>query len=85
MNLLYYIISNIMSYMQFSCINSCIFFYLFGICLIQDQLRFAISGNDVAKEYFYIQETTGVITVKKAVINSKETEYKVVLGLFILL
>lgn len=44
---------------------------------LQDKLRYSIVGDDIAKQFFYIDADMGLITVKRLLTEDDQTQYNV--------
>jgi len=45
--------------------------------VLQDKLIYSITGDALAQQYFYINPTTGVVTLKKLLTEDDSPEYNV--------
>ena len=45
--------------------------------LLQDELIYSIVGDDIAQQLFYINPTTGVVTLKKLLTEDGRSQYNV--------
>ena len=47
------------------------------ICSTQDAIKYAITGEDSAPQFFYIDPDTGIITVKRLLSEGDSRQYNV--------
>ena len=47
------------------------------ICVLQDEIKYSITGDDVAMQYFYMNPDTGVVTLNKLLTDGTDRRYNV--------